>query len=162
MLMPQRNESFFEYWLSFSPLAPFFGVNWRFDSVSPDGAFSRLGDVGAQMARAAVRSAPAQAPAPIRRAVEDAAKPDRDGSGPVGARPRMLYDAAPAEADDLTAIKGVGPKLAAKLNELGVYRLEQIAGFDGSDLAWIDRNLGGVRGRAMRGDWAGQARSLLG
>ena len=62
--------------------------------------------------------------------------------------------------DDLTAIKGIGPKINGKLNDQGIYYYDQIAGFTGSDLAWADRELE-FKGRAVRDRWIPQAKGLM-
>jgi NADH-quinone oxidoreductase subunit E len=78
----------------------------------------------------------------------------------VGVRPE-LYAAAPARgADDLKMIKGVGPKLEALLNRLGVWRFDQIAGWSAEEVAWIDDHLEGFKGRVARDDWVAQAQIL--
>jgi predicted flap endonuclease-1-like 5' DNA nuclease len=61
------------------------------------------------------------------------------------------------EADDLTRIKGLGPKLAATLHELGVTRFEQIAGWSEADVDRIDAQLGRFQGRIRRDGWVEQA-----
>lgn len=43
----------------------------------------------------------------------------------------------PAEPDDLTAIKGVGPVLAARLSEAGITRFTELAGTDPERVAEI-------------------------
>lgn len=63
-------------------------------------------------------------------------------------------------ADDLQRIKGIGPKIAGLLNELGVHRFEQIAAWQATDIEWINGSLK-FKGRVEREDWVGQARSLL-
>ena len=71
--------------------------------------------------------------------------------------------AAPAPADggdDLTRIKGLGPKLAEQLRALGVTRYEQIAGWDDAEINRIDAQLGRFQGRIRRDDWVAQARLL--
>ena len=68
--------------------------------------------------------------------------------------------AADAQADDLTRIKGVGPKLAAMLGQLGITRYAQIADWDEADLARIDAQLGSFAGRPRRDAWVDQARLL--
>lgn len=69
---------------------------------------------------------------------------------------------APVDAvveDDLTAIKGLGPKAATSLKQAGVTRISQIAAWDETEIAsWDDRING--RGRIVRDDWVGQARNL--
>lgn len=62
--------------------------------------------------------------------------------------------------DDLTRIKGLGPKLRARLSELGVTRFAQIAAWTEADIATIDAQLGAFAGRAVRDNWVAQARFL--
>lgn len=52
--------------------------------------------------------------------------------------------------DDLTQLKGVGPKLAATLNALGISRFGQLASLSEGDLERLDRNLGPFAGRLQR------------
>lgn len=67
----------------------------------------------------------------------------------------------PATAgDDLSRIKGVGPKLKALLTSLGVTSFAQIAGWSDEDIARIDAQLGSFAGRAVRDNWVEQARLL--
>lgn len=63
-------------------------------------------------------------------------------------------------ADELTRMKGVGPKVAAMLNGLGVTRYDQIASWSDADLARVDAQLGTFKGRATRDQWVEQARLL--
>ena len=75
--------------------------------------------------------------------------------------PALLYDAAPDVTDDLKLIKGVGPKLEAELNGMGIYTFAQVASMNEANLAWIDDNLTTFKGRSVRDDWIGQANKLL-
>lgn len=69
--------------------------------------------------------------------------------------------AAPAGAgDDLTRLKGVGPKLAEQLQAIGVTSFAQIAAWDEGDIDRIDAQLGRFQGRIRRDDWREQARLL--
>ncbi len=52
--------------------------------------------------------------------------------------------------DDLLRLKGVGPKLAAMLNERGITRFEQIAKLSPGQVETIDASLGAFRGRLDR------------
>lgn len=63
--------------------------------------------------------------------------------------------------DDLTRIHGVGHKLAEQLNELGIYRYEQIAGLDEAELADENHVLHPHRGRILRDGWIEQAVKLI-
>ena len=66
-----------------------------------------------------------------------------------------------ASEDDLTRIKGVGAKLSARLNELGITSLSQIAAWNNADIERIDPQLGRFEGRIRRDDWVRQAQLLL-
>lgn len=68
--------------------------------------------------------------------------------------------AAGGPADDLSRLKGVGPKFVARLNELGITRYEQLAGFNEAELALLDERLGPFRGRLARDRVAEQASYL--
>lgn len=81
---------------------------------------------------------------------------------PDAGKPSGLLAERPADADDLKEIKGVGPKVEAELNALGIYTFKQIAGFTEENLAWLARSLGSVRGRGLRSDFVEQARALAG
>lgn len=68
---------------------------------------------------------------------------------------------APVEgADDLSRLKGVGPKLLALLHAEGITRFAQIAAWTDADIAAIDAKLGNFKGRPVRDNWVDQARFL--
>lgn len=91
----------------------------------------------------------------------DPTDPDVDESGVVGHPPGRLDSPREAGADDLKRLRGVGPKLEEELNAMGIYHLDQIAGWTPEELAWVDANLPGFKGRASRDDWVTQARELI-
>jgi predicted flap endonuclease-1-like 5' DNA nuclease len=62
--------------------------------------------------------------------------------------------------DDLSRMKGVGPKLVALLHGLGVTHFSQIAAWTDADVAAIDQHLGAFKGRITRDRWVEQARRL--
>jgi predicted flap endonuclease-1-like 5' DNA nuclease len=86
----------------------------------------------------------------------------------VGAEPpRPVEPAAPAalpveagSPDTLTTLKGLGPKAAARLNELGITRYDQLAALSGDALATIDAQMGAFQGRIIRDRWVEQAGHL--
>lgn len=83
---------------------------------------------------------------------------------PLTAEPEALVQpihAVPAgPADELTRMKGVGPKVAMMLNGMGVTRYDQIASWTDADVARIDAQLGAFKGRVTRDQWVEQARLL--
>ena len=66
----------------------------------------------------------------------------------------------PGAADDLQAMKGVGPKLAARLHELGITSYGQLAGLNETEVAMLDDRLGPFRGRVARDRLVEQAQYL--
>jgi len=99
-------------------------------------------------------------PAMNRKGKAPVAKPAADPAPVVQARPEALESARGGKADDLKRIKGVGPKLEALLNRMGFYHFDQIAGWSAAEIAWVDDNLEGFKGRVSRDDWVAQARIL--
>ena len=86
----------------------------------------------------------------------------------IDAPPAAMIDApavAPvemsvADGDDLTRIKGLGPKLCRLLVDLDVTSYAQIAAWTDADLAEIDSRLGAFAGRPARDAWIEQAQFL--
>lgn len=66
---------------------------------------------------------------------------------------------APAGADDLKKLSGVGPALEKKLHENGVTTFAQIAAWTDADIAEMDEKLS-FKGRIEREGWVAQAKDL--
>ena len=62
--------------------------------------------------------------------------------------------------DNLRLIKGIGPTIEKTLNELGIFRFNQIAEMSEYDIYRVARRLKGFSTRIYREDWIGQARNL--
>lgn len=84
------------------------------------------------------------------------AKPAEEAPPP----PPPAAFAATGDADDLRKIKGVGPKLVALLQSLGVTQFAQIAAWTDADIDRIDAQLGTFAGRIRRDNWVDQAKFL--
>ncbi|NQY14618.1 MAG: hypothetical protein HRT81_12250 [Henriciella sp.] len=84
--------------------------------------------------------------------------PQTPAADQVGARPTTL-SAPKGKADDLTKIKGIGPKLSHRLNEMGIYHFKQIAEWSDQEVQWVDDYLSS-KGRVGRESWVSQARRL--
>jgi predicted flap endonuclease-1-like 5' DNA nuclease len=52
--------------------------------------------------------------------------------------------------DDLQALKGVGPKLAAQLNANGITRYDQLARLGANEVEMLDARMGAFQGRIAR------------
>ena len=77
-----------------------------------------------------------------------------------GKKPRTMKAPRKSGADDLKLIKGIGPKLEKTVNSMGFFHFDQIAKWGQDELAWIDQNLEGFKGRASRDSWVDQAQKL--
>ncbi len=96
---------------------------------------------------------------------QDDGDKDYDGDGVIegtneGARPATLDAPRGGKPDDLKKIKGVGPKLEKLLNTMGFWHFDQIAAWTDQEIAWVDANLEGFKGRVTRDRWVEQARLL--
>jgi len=90
---------------------------------------------------------------------------DYDGDGVSegageGTRPAALDGPRGGKADNLKEIKGVGPKMEKLCNSLGFYHFDQIAAWKPDEVAWVDANLEGFKGRVTRDTWVAQAKIL--
>ncbi len=85
-----------------------------------------------------------------------AAKP----KGPEGEKPDLFDDPRDGRADDLKLISGIGPKLEQKLNSIGIWHYEQVAGWTQPNIDWVNAAIS-FRGRIEREKWVPQAKQLL-
>ena len=46
------------------------------------------------------------------------------------------------------------------LNRLGFFHFDQIGAWTGDEVAWVDQNLEGFKGRVTRDNWVTQAQAL--
>ena len=74
--------------------------------------------------------------------------------------PAAPVASARASADDLSKIKGLGPKLQTLLPTLGLCTYAQIAALSEADIAALDPKLGPFTGRPARDGWVEQAKYL--
>lgn len=107
----------------------------------------------------------APAPAPVAAAVATPAQSAAVSVAetemePAGTKPAALSAPRGGAADDLKQIKGVGPKLEELCHALGFYHFDQIAGWSAAEVAWVDENLKGFKGRVSRDNWVEQAKTL--
>lgn len=116
--------------------------------------------VAEQEAKASSRGTPQSKAEPKGTAAAAEAAPSVTPVDGEGRQPEGLTQAREGGADDLKQIKGVGPALEALCNDLGIYHFDQIANWGADELAWIDQNLKGFKGRASRDNWIDQAKTL--
>jgi predicted flap endonuclease-1-like 5' DNA nuclease len=117
------------------------------------------------LSRVRERRAEVEAASPPAAAVPAAAKPAEappaaQAAASVSAASSPFLAAPQGEPDDLGRIKGIGPKLSARLAELGVFHYAQIADWTPAQLAAVDAELGNFSGRPERDQWQAQARLL--
>jgi predicted flap endonuclease-1-like 5' DNA nuclease len=68
----------------------------------------------------------------------------------LGAPVHRALDAGGEPNDDLSRLKGVGPKFADALRAAGFHRFDQLARLSPTELERLDANLGAFRGRIAR------------
>lgn len=78
----------------------------------------------------------------------------------VGINSHTRVEPVKGPGDTLTQLKGLGPKAASILADLGVTRFAQIASWDDADVAAIDAQMGAFKGRITRDRWVDQAKLL--
>ena len=82
---------------------------------------------------------------------DEAAAAASDVAGQIlGAKVHSELPGATGTPDDLQQLKGVGPKLAALLNDRGITRFDQIAGLSPGQVETLDAQLGAFKGRLAR------------
>ena len=129
---------------------------------------AKVAEAEAARKAAEAEAAQAKADAEADAALAEVAAPsgeDYDGDGMVegegeGTRPEALTAARGGQADDLKLIKGIGPKLEKLCNELGFFHFDQIANWTADEVAWVNANLAGFKGRVTRDNWVEQAKVL--
>ncbi|MFM2256521.1 MAG: hypothetical protein RIQ28_368 [Pseudomonadota bacterium] len=89
-----------------------------------------------------------------------AAAPAKEKPAPKPAAAVKTAPAVPQIPDDIALLKGVGPKLVALLQSMGVTSLGQIATWSAADVTEIDSKLGAFAGRIKRDNWVDQAKLL--
>ncbi len=83
-----------------------------------------------------------------------------EGTG-EGEKPAMMDAPREGGPDNLKEIKGIGPKLEKLCHSMGIYHFDQIAAWTDQEIAWVNANLTGFKGRVTRDDWVGQAKILM-
>ncbi|WP_152540595.1 hypothetical protein [Sulfitobacter noctilucicola] len=134
---------------------------WKYEAKKDTGAKvnkAKAMPAGETVAPAVAPDADAVDGATIAKEPTSKSKPKR---APVAADGKPeLFETAPADGgDDLKLISGVGPKLEQTLNEMGIYRFEQVAAWRKKEIEWVDSRLR-FKGRIERDNWMSQAKIL--
>ncbi|MET3925798.1 hypothetical protein [Devosia sp. 2618] len=104
----------------------------------------------------------AVAPAPAGKIItppKPAAKKPRTKPKAADPKPTSLKAPRAVGADNLKLIKGIGPKIEASLNTMGVFHFDQIATWSKANIDWVDAQLA-FKGRIRREKWVEQAVEL--
>lgn len=104
-------------------------------------------------------------PAPVAKVATPSPQPRREGHGladqgaaatadiagqVLGVEAHAELPGASGPPDNLQMLKGVGPKLVARLNENGIIRFEQIARLTANEVEMLEDRLGPFKGRITR------------
>ncbi|HLN09553.1 MAG TPA: cell envelope biogenesis protein TolA [Xanthobacteraceae bacterium] len=118
----------------------------------------------AKAAEEAKRAADAKAAEEAKRAADAKAAEEAKRAAPAaaahpGTKPLGLAAAHDGQADDLTRIKGIGPRNEQICNDLGVFHFFQIADWTPEEAIWVGHHIA-FPGRIEREHWIAQARLL--
>lgn len=91
----------------------------------------------------------------VHRATVEDARPQPDGDTDE-------LEPLPLDSDDLEQIKGIGPRSAARLRDLGFISFRQIAELDWKGIQQLAEALGTNAERILRDEWLAQARAMTG
>jgi NADH-quinone oxidoreductase subunit E len=80
---------------------------------------------------------------------------------PKAAGPLRLKAPRAGTADNLKEIEGIGPAMEKLVNELGFYHFDQIANWSDADVALVDAEMKGFKGRITRDRWVAQAKIIV-
>ena len=111
-------------------------------------------------APAAIADEPIAAAAPFDASPASLAADVPEAAPAPVASPEAVLEPAAREApaaDELTRMKGVGPRLAERLNSVGVTSFAQIAALTPAEADALDAKLGDFQGRIHRDRWIEQA-----
>ncbi len=108
--------------------------------------------------------APVAVASPVPAAVVDpapamAVEPAGADAG-VATKPAGLAGPRGGQGDDLQTLEGIGPVMERLCHELGFFHFDQIAAWGAAEVAWMDANLKGFKGRVSRDKWVRQARLI--
>lgn len=127
--------------------------------MEPAAAAAAKTDAPAKSASAATPAADAKA-APAAAMTAAAAPSAAPAASGEGTKPKALKAPRKGQADDLKQIEGIGPVLEKLCHELGIYHFDQIASWGAAEVAWMDSNLKGFKGRVTRDKWVAQAKLI--
>ena len=78
----------------------------------------------------------------------------------AGQKPELLSQPHNGVKDNLTQIKGIGPKLEEKLNASGIYHFEQVANWTEANMIWLEAHTL-FASRVKKESWITEAKSFL-
>lgn len=135
--------------------APQGGLTSLTDAGLFDGSRNAMSTLPNLPSEAPADPEPAPAPAPEKKTtlIKDS-KPAPKAED----KPEIVAIAA-GEEDDLKRIKGIGPVNEKALNELGILKFSQIAGWTPANVDWVEDFMS-FPGRIEREDWIAQAKAL--
>ena len=77
-----------------------------------------------------------------------------------GTKPELLDAPRENVKDELTNIKGIGPKVEEQLNAAGIYHFDQIANWTDSNIKWLETHTTFAH-RAKKDLWVNQSKTFI-
>ena len=122
-----------------------------------DGSRNAISELPNLPKEGAQEAEPAPAPAPAAEKKTTLIKDSKPA--PKAEDKPETVEVAAGDEDDLKRIKGIGPVNEKALNELGIYKFSQIAGWTPANVDWVEDFMS-FPGRIEREDWIAQAKTL--
>jgi predicted flap endonuclease-1-like 5' DNA nuclease len=126
----------------------------------PAPPLANLPEVAPAPAEAVIDELAQLAPSPLSDEPIAAAAPQEASPAAEAQAIPVARATTPPGAAPLTQIKGLGPKVAARLGELGITNVGELAALDQRAAEDLDAHLGPFTGRMSRDRWLEQARLL--
>lgn len=115
----------------------------------------RVRSTAARLAASVEDEPPSAVPPPKPATIETVARKPKA----AGSKPSTLAAPRHGAPDNLKQIKGIGPKIEALLQGMGIHHLDQIAGWNKANIDWVEAELA-FKGRVRRERWVEQATEL--
>lgn len=80
--------------------------------------------------------------------------------GNIYNKPFILGSPRPTGKDDLKVIEGIDISMENKLNQLGIFHIEQISKWNEKNIEWVDEYFS-LEGKVTEDNWVSQAKEML-
>ena len=133
------------------------------EAVKPESKTTATAEVAEEKSKAPANkpAKPAPAKEPVTKSQPATASKSAESSSAAKVKASQPEKAVAKQPDDLTRIRGLGPKMQEKLIDAGIQTFDQLAALSDDQAQELDNKLD-ARGRLVRDKWVAQAGELSG